>query len=108
MTPKLPPFVDGSTDASVFEAQRRRDPWDPPPATVYIGRSGPWGNPYRIASGIARVDSLRLYEAYVRGEPALMTALEGLAGKRLVCPGHCAPKPCHGDVLVRLWKEKFA
>ena len=33
----------------------------------------------------------------------LRTALAGLDGKKLWC--HCAPKPCHGDVLVKLAAE---
>ena len=73
---------------------------------VYIGRSSFWGNPYRIAGGISRAEALKAFEKYVR-DSELWDKLGQLTGKKLVCPGACCPKPCHGDVLVKLWKEKF-
>jgi hypothetical protein len=73
----------------------RREPFD-----VYIGRPGPWGNPFVIGLDGARGTVLRKYKVWVKKQPGLMTRLGELRGKRLGC--FCAPLPCHGDVLARL------
>jgi hypothetical protein len=79
---------------------------------IYIGRAGygfrasKWANPFKLpaASGDAlRATTLGLYEEHVRARPELMAALPELRGRRLGC--WCAPKACHGDVLVRLLDE---
>lgn len=74
---------------------------------VYIGRPSKWGNPFPVPKGYDRVTDperiLERYEAYVRGNPKLMSELHELAGKVLGC--WCAPHACHGDVLVRLADE---
>lgn len=97
----------------------KREPHD-----VYIGRPGPWGNPYShdpeaVAKGRAeylvesREQAIELYRQWY--EFRLFTALD-------VPPGHedeflderiadlhgltlgcwCAPRACHGDVLAVL------
>jgi len=44
-------------------------------------------------------DAVALYASWVRGQPALLGALEELRGKQLLC--HCPPEaPCHADVLL--------
>lgn len=80
----------------------RREPHD-----VYIGRPSKWGNPfshqrgtlaqYRVATRDKAVDA---YERYICNQPALLADLHELRGKVLGC--WCAPKRCHGDVLLRL------
>jgi len=77
---------------------------------VYIGRAVPesgiagskWGNPFVMSdeSDAARQRAIAAYRNWIVGQPALMGTLEDLRGKRLGC--WCAPKPCHGDVLVEL------
>lgn len=76
----------------------KREPYD-----VYIGRPGPWGNPYVIGQHGTREEVIAMYETYVRGNSELMARLPELRGKVLGC--WCAPKPCHGDVLIRLVEE---
>ena len=49
-------------------------------------------------------DLVNCYENYVRRNPKLMNSLYELEGKQLGC--WCKPGPCHGDVLVKLYKEK--
>jgi hypothetical protein len=80
-----------------------------PPGAVYIGRASPryglraskWANPFMIERDGARDEVIALYERWLRDErPDLMAALPELCGADLVC--WCAPKRCHGDVLVRL------
>lgn len=72
---------------------------------VYIGRGSLWGNPYRIGPDQDRETVIRKFEEYARRNKELMRDLYFLAGKRLGC--YCSPAACHGDVIVKLYKEKF-
>lgn len=74
---------------------RRRKHFD-----VYIGRGSPWGNPFIIDVHGTREEVIAKYEDWIKTQPRLMAALPNLKGKILGC--YCAPKPCHGDVLLRL------
>ena len=77
---------------------------------VYIGREVPehgllaskWGNPFIMKDeGDAERDrAVAAYKKWVVEQPALIASLEELRGRRLGC--WCAPKRCHGDVLVEL------
>ncbi len=75
---------------------------------VYIGREGHghdgyWGNPYSITCDGGRERVIALYREYflkrLRVDPEFARRIMELKGKRLGC--FCAPKPCHGDVIVR-------
>jgi Domain of unknown function (DUF4326) len=70
------------------------------PNSTYIGRSSMWGNPFVIGKGGTRADVVEKYECWLRRQPRLMTQLNRLRGRHLVC--WCAPLRCHGDVLLRL------
>lgn len=62
---------------------------------VYVGRPSKWGNPFRGPRAIED------YRRYLQARPELAAeALVELRGKVLGC--HCAPKPCHADVLAEL------
>ena len=88
--------------------------WEDDPHFVYIGRPGgkhphaKWGNPYPIGQICKRCgqyhgtggSTLACFEAYAQ-EAALPVNM--LTGRVLVC--FCKPNPCHGDVLVKLWRE---
>lgn len=85
----------------------QREPYD-----VYIGRGKKWGNPFRLGYGYKRhadggvAERRRVIEAYrewIKTQPQLLAALPELRGKVLGC--WCAPKPCHGDVLLELANE---
>lgn len=76
----------------------KREPFD-----VYVGRPTMWGNPFTIGKDGTREEVIAKYETWLRGRPDLMRALAQLKGKVLAC--WCAPKPCHGDVLLRLANE---
>lgn len=77
---------------------------------VYIGRAVPehgirgskWGNPFVMTddSEAERERVVAAYREWVVTQPDLMSSLEELRGRRLGC--WCAPKHCHGDVLVEL------
>lgn len=64
---------------------------------VYIGRPSKWGNPF---SNGTREENIAKYERYIMTQPRLLNALHELRDKVLGC--WCAPKACHGDVLVKL------
>jgi|SRR5882757_5098859 len=76
---------------------------NPPKDVVYIGRPSKWGNPYKlkIDNEKSRREVLLAFEEYavikLKQNPDW---LEPLRGKDLVC--YCAPKMCHGDVLLKL------
>jgi hypothetical protein len=79
-----------------------------PPNTVYIGRrvvrggwpETKWGNPFKHPRDGSHLDVIAMYRAWVCDQPELMAALPELRGHDLIC--WCAPKPCHGDVLLEL------
>jgi len=74
------------------------------PDAVYIGRPSKWGNPFVIGKDGTRSEVIRMYEAWIRSQPNLVEdAKRELKGKDLVC--FCGPKPCHGDVLMRIANE---
>ena len=77
---------------------------------VYIGRevserglpASKWGNPFVMSdeSDAERARAIGAYRDWIVTQAELMDSLDELRGKRLGC--WCAPKPCHGDVLVEL------
>ena len=73
---------------------------------VYVGRNpkwmppSKWGNPFEVGKHGARGECIALYERWLLENEALMAALPELRGLVLGC--WCAPRACHGDVLVRL------
>jgi hypothetical protein len=74
------------------------------PYDVYIGRGSKWGNPFKIGKDGTRDEVIEKYAQYIADNEYLIGSLEELRGKRLGC--YCAPKRCHGDVLIELLGEK--
>jgi len=85
--------------------------WNSRPNHLYIGRnmsfyvpgthSSKWRNIFPLKKYTLE-ESLALYEAHVREN--LWDDLDELRGMSLGC--WCKPNPCHGDVLIRLYREK--
>ena len=76
------------------------------PYDVYIGRPSKWGNPFSIERGDGtREEVIYRYREYVLVNEYLMSCLHEVRGKTLGC--WCKPKACHGDILVKLVKEKI-
>ncbi len=71
-----------------------------PAGAVYIGRGSKWGNPFRIGPDGDRAAVIAKYERWLADQHHLLRALDELHGRDLVC--FCAPRPCHGDLLLRL------
>ena len=65
-----------------------------------------WGNPYGYdkKSRNSLKKCLERYEEHIRRNPDLFNALTELEGKELGC--WCKPSPCHGDILIKLLKER--
>lgn len=96
------------------EGYQNFEQWVADPINVYIGRNmsyavkgakaSKWHNPFSVKKyGLEKC--IEMYEEHVRKNKDLMDSLEELKGKTLGC--WCHPKPCHGDVLVKLVNEKF-
>lgn len=73
----------------------KRQPYD-----VYVGRPSKWGNPFVLKRELDRAAVIEQYRAWIVQQPDLMAVLGELRGKVLGC--WCAPRACHGDVLVAL------
>ena len=81
-------------------------------AAKYTNRDVPdskWANPFRVCDWIGPSkewileDILKTYEKYVRTNPFLMNSLHEWKSKQLGC--WCKPNKCHGDILLKLYKE---
>lgn len=86
-----------------------------PDFDIYIGRTvqyteftanSIWANPYLVNHYTNPADCLVDYERYIKkkieDQPGIYD-LNELTGKRLGC--WCKPGPCHGDILVKIWKQ---
>lgn len=85
------------------------------PFDVFIGRPGPFGNPFSWYVGQdspfyvpTREEAIIKHEAWLRSKPDLMALVKSqLRGKVLGC--YCSypirPLPCHGHTLVRVAYE---
>jgi hypothetical protein len=72
------------------------------PYTIYIGRPSKFGNPFVIGKDGTREDVIRKFEVHAREH--LMDDIAKLPVVSVLgC--WCAPKPCHGDVIRKLWLE---
>jgi len=75
------------------------------PGVVYIGRGSIYGNPFIIGKDGDRDDVINKYEEYLMRNTELLAKVKAnLRGKDLVC--FCAPKRCHGDVLLKIANEE--
>jgi len=74
----------------------RNDKYD-----VYIGRGGPFGNPFVIGKDGDRAEVIRKFRLYFAErlkEKEFRNAILALQNKVLGC--YCAPLACHGDVIA--------
>lgn len=71
---------------------------------TYIGRPSIFGNPFWLKSEAQRDHVVDSYEAWARNQPKILEAIKALP-EDAVLGCYCAPKRCHGDVIVKLWKE---
>jgi len=82
--------------------------------THYIGRGSRFGNPFMIGKDGNREEVILLYEEYIRklieekiegkNNPKLPNAIYDLPEDAILgC--YCKPKNCHGDIIIKIWKE---
>lgn len=77
-----------------------------PKPSRYIGRGTPLGNPFTVKEHGA--EALAMYKRWLwskmkTDDPEVMRELRSIrANESLVCS--CAPRPCHGDVIVAAWE----
>lgn len=71
---------------------------------VYIGRGGPWGNPFVIGKDGSRLEVIEKYREWIRKQPNLMATIHQLHGKTLGC--FCGKQKCHGEVLLEIAAER--
>lgn len=71
-------------------------------ADVYIGRPGPFGNPYVIGPDGDRDEVIRLFKIYfydrLKMDPAWKAKVDALEGQIIGC--FCKPQACHGDIIA--------
>ena len=68
---------------------------------VYIGRPGPWGNPFQIGKDGTRAEVIAKFREWFLSQPQMVErAKRELRGKVLGC--WCSPQTCHGDVLSEM------
>lgn len=72
--------------------------------TEYIGRPSKLGNPYVIGEHGTREEVIAKDEIHIRNSPELLAYIKALP-ENSVLGCWCAPKYCHGDVIVKIWKE---
>ncbi|MTD58124.1 DUF4326 domain-containing protein [Amycolatopsis pithecellobii] len=73
---------------------------------TYIGHAGPrhswpesdFANPFVREAKTGREAMVRHFREYLEGRSELLARLPELEGRALGC--WCAPRPCHGDVLL--------
>lgn len=79
-----------------------------PPGSIYIGRGTILGNPYLIGRDGSRTEVIAKYEAWfsrkLREQGFVDRVLRYVGTADLAC--WCAPKPCHGDVVLR-WLDSL-
>ncbi len=91
------------------------DEWLSKQDTLYIGRNmsfypvfknltkSKWNNPFSVKK-YGRDECLKMYENYIKESP-LYDRLHELKNKELGC--WCKPEGCHGDILIKLYNEKY-
>lgn len=80
----------------------RSDP-DRPRKCVSIMRPSILSNPYIVGFFGTREECIKAFEIYARSSPMVWRYIEFLDDVDLMCC--CAPMPCHGDVILKLWDE---
>lgn len=78
---------------------------------VYIGRESLYENPFRIGRDGTREDVIKKFEYWIRREIRvnIMTKADIYEiPKDAILGCYCKPKACHGDVIIKIWKELHA
>lgn len=71
---------------------------------TYIGRPSIFGNPFVIGRDGSREQVIAKFEEYARSNKQLLQAIRAL-DENAVLRCFCKPLACHGDIIIKLWKE---
>jgi len=72
--------------------------------TVYIGRGSVFGNPFKIGKDGNREEVIKKYEQWVKKSSRMLQNIYKLS-PIAVLGCYCKPKDCHGDVIIKIWKD---
>ena len=81
--------------------------------TIYIGRGSIFGNPFKIGKDGNREEVIQKYEKWIRKwlwnkaffkQCPLGNAIWKLP-ENAILGCYCKPKACHGDIIIKIWKE---
>lgn len=72
--------------------------------THYIGRPSLFGNPFVLGRDGDRDRVITMFEQMARRDPSMLAAIKVLP-ENAILGCYCKPLACHGDVIVKLWKE---
>ena len=73
---------------------------------IYIGRPTVYGNPFIIGKDGNREEVIRKFEEHARNNQSLLHFIS-LLHKDAILGCWCAPEKCHGDIIIKLWKEFY-
>lgn len=70
--------------------------------TRYIGRGSIFGNPFKIGKHGTRNEVIQHYELYARKH-----VIHNIAAlpEDAILGCYCKPQACHGDIIIKIWKE---
>ena len=71
-----------------------------PANTTYIGKGSYWEKDTRIGGDTSRAEALEQHKQDLANDLEKLRRIDELQGMDLLC--FCAPRPCHGDILVEL------
>ena len=72
--------------------------------THYIGRGSRFGNPFKIGKDGTREEVIVKYENWLKNENKIRKNIYFLPEDAILgC--YCKPKACHGDIIIKIWKE---
>jgi len=71
---------------------------------LYIGRGTVWGNPFVIGKDGTREEVINKFEKIARTNSALIQFIKDLP-ENIILGYYCKPKACHGDIIIKIWKE---
>ena len=114
-TDQRPPHcVNVTKDSLAQRGYKSFQDWNSDVNHVYIGRDATnhtagakgskWQNPFPLKT-YGREECLKRYEEYLRSNKKLLNDLIELGGKQIGC--WCKPSPCHGDILIKVFKELY-
>lgn len=81
--------------------------------THYIGRGSIFGNPFKIGKNGTRKEVIEKYERLIRHKLYFPNSFRLTAigmeiyelPKNAILGCFCHPKACHGDIIIKIWKE---